>query len=546
MFPLQKTSFIRNWNVPKSNGWIKFQHHLHRQQYFSSNCSLCNNPSILQKEDPPPIISDHPQFDTNHPTKANYHHHHLQHTSTLRHRIIHTISEFIGLQLVNKLAFRIEKTLAKKALSRKLISKSSILMMERVIEKTAVRVLQRIGRGAVLSVPLIGGILAVYSCRNDYLRARKEQQQHHHHSSEHDHLLHVHLSKKEHIQIRRKNKLEAYKYFFISSVFNGLDALLNGGMFYVAAFREDVTNELHPSQQQQLGIIEALQQLPNSMLHHTLENETILALLEVGSLASVVTATCMAILGEIASSQSRISNRLKDHHDHETNDLNNDSSSTIVIRNGNGTLITIAGNSTSSSYADNIPAVQARINLPTGIFVHPITQDVYFVDTFLNKVRKVSNETGLITTLAGTGAESSGGDDGPALNATIWRPWGLYLNHTTMEMFVTETYGEKIRKIFSNGTIIIIAGNGNVGQTGDGGLAIKAQLSNPTCVRQLPNGDVLFLDRYNNNLRRIDTNGIIWTVAGLFSYGYNGDNIPATKANLYNPFEFTVAENGDI
>ncbi|KAG2387617.1 hypothetical protein C9374_001211 [Naegleria lovaniensis] len=293
--------------VLKSNSNIKFQLHVQRQQ-FSSNCSLCINPSSLRK-DRSTIMNNATWERQQHNIlqQANDHVHH--HSSSISHKIIHSISEYIGLQLVNKLACRIEKSLAKKVLSKKLVSKSSVLMLERVIEKTAVRILQRVGRGAVLSIPLLGGILAAYSCRNDYLRARKEQEWS---ETFHDPPIHERVLNSEPMSstasMKKLTKLEAYKYFFIASALNGLDALLNCGMFYVAAFREDESMNHHDDGNEvQLGLFETLQQLPNSVLNHSvLDNETILAVLEVGSLASVVTATCMAILGEIASSHARV------------------------------------------------------------------------------------------------------------------------------------------------------------------------------------------------------------------------------------------------
>ncbi|KAG2387616.1 hypothetical protein C9374_001210 [Naegleria lovaniensis] len=215
-----------------------------------------------------------------------------------------------------------------------------------------------------------------------------------------------------------------------------------------------------------------------------------------------------------------------------------------------GKLSTIAGNSTapkSTAYVDNIPAVNAHIQFAAGVYVHPFTQDVYFADTFTDKIRKVSNETGLVTTFAGTGADSSSGDGGHALNASLWRPMGIYMNHTTNEMFITESYGLDglVRKVFSNGTITTIAGKGNAG---DGSLAVQAHLFSPCAVHQTMNGDVFILDKGDHVLRRIDARtGIISKIAGIYSsYGYNGDDIPATSAKLFNPFGFTVAENGDV
>ncbi|KAG2382129.1 hypothetical protein C9374_005921 [Naegleria lovaniensis] len=210
-----------------------------------------------------------------------------------------------------------------------------------------------------------------------------------------------------------------------------------------------------------------------------------------------------------------------------------------------GRVTTIAGGGNST--ADNIPAVQSVIAWTMGVTVHPTTNDVYFTDVFGHKIRKVSGTTGIITTFAGTGGESSSGDGGPAINATMNRPFMLYLNHTTMEMFVAEANSQRIRKIFANGTITTIAGNGNFARGTEGGLAITSSMKTPSCVREAPNGDVFYMEINDSVLRRINKQtGILSTVAGTFSIGYNGDGIPARQASLSSPYGFVITDNGDI
>jgi len=93
-------------------------------------------------------------------------------------------------------------------------------------------------------------------------------------------------------------------------------------------------------------------------------------------------------------------------------------------------------------------------------------------------------------------------------------------------------------------TISTIAGSGNTGYTGDGGPALKATLNDPRGVVTDPNGVVYFCDRLNHAVRKIDTNGVISTVAGTGTAGYNGDNIPGTQAQLDQPWRVTMDPAG--
>ena len=95
-------------------------------------------------------------------------------------------------------------------------------------------------------------------------------------------------------------------------------------------------------------------------------------------------------------------------------------------------------------------------------------------------------------------------------------------------------------------TISTVAGNGRIGYSGDGGPATSAALSDPRGVITDPAGNVYFCDRGNNAVRKIDTSGIITTVAGTGTAGYNGDNIPGTQARLNSPWRVTIDPAGNL
>ncbi len=95
-------------------------------------------------------------------------------------------------------------------------------------------------------------------------------------------------------------------------------------------------------------------------------------------------------------------------------------------------------------------------------------------------------------------------------------------------------------------TISTIAGTGQAGDSGNGGPAIKAQLNDPRGIVTDPAGNVYFCDRLNNLVQKIDTNGIITTIAGTGVAGYNGDNIPGTEAQLSHPWRVTIDPAGNL
>jgi uncharacterized protein (TIGR03437 family) len=95
-------------------------------------------------------------------------------------------------------------------------------------------------------------------------------------------------------------------------------------------------------------------------------------------------------------------------------------------------------------------------------------------------------------------------------------------------------------------TITTIAGTGAQGYTGDGGPATAAKLDDPRGIVTDPAGNIYFCDRDNNVVRKIDTSGIITTIAGTGVAGYNGDNIPGTQAQLNTPWRVTMDPAGNL
>jgi len=154
--------------------------------------------------------------------------------------------------------------------------------------------------------------------------------------------------------------------------------------------------------------------------------------------------------------------------------------------------------------------------------------------------------TGIITTVAGTGAVAGfSGDGGPAVSAKLRAPRTMEAD-THGNLFITDTENHRVRKVDSNGTITTLAGTGTAGYNGDNIPATTAQLNNPHGIAVDAAGNVYIADSPNQRIRRVAPDGIITTVAGTGASGYNGDNIPATTARLNYPKGVEVGPDGGL
>jgi sugar lactone lactonase YvrE len=152
------------------------------------------------------------------------------------------------------------------------------------------------------------------------------------------------------------------------------------------------------------------------------------------------------------------------------------------------------------------------------------------------RIRRVDASTGIITTVAGGATSGFAGDGGPAASALLNTPVGLAID-SSGNIFIADLGNNRIRRIdYSSGIISTVAGNGVAAFAGDGGLATSASLNSPTGVAVDASGNLYIADMLNNAIRRVDgATGIITTVAGTGTAGFNGDGIPATTATLFQP-----------
>ena len=208
-------------------------------------------------------------------------------------------------------------------------------------------------------------------------------------------------------------------------------------------------------------------------------------------------------------------------------------------------ITTVVGTGVSGFSGDGGPATAAKIYSVTGLAFGP-DGSLYFSDGNNYRIRRVSPD-GIITTVAGNGGSGFSGDGGPALQAQIGRPERLHVARDGSILFGVFN-GARIRKVDPAGIITTVAGTGTAGWSGDGGPATAANISQyPRAVSFDPDGGFYSLDDYNRRaVRRVSTDGIIWTIAGTGFATYNGDGILAVNAALCNPEDLALGPEGSV
>lgn len=209
-----------------------------------------------------------------------------------------------------------------------------------------------------------------------------------------------------------------------------------------------------------------------------------------------------------------------------------------------GALSTVAGVGVAGYCGDGGPAISACLNTPYYLALDR-SGDLYIAEKYGHRVRRVSAGSGVITTVAGTGERGFSGDGGPAVRARLDNPTGLAFD-ADGNLYVADMFNHRIRRIGRDGIIRTIAGTGEAGFGGDGGPATGARLYYPTEVVIDRDGNLLIADYLNARIRRIDSGGIIHTVAGAGKEGFSGDGGPAVSASLYLPWSVTAGPDGSI
>jgi hypothetical protein len=223
-----------------------------------------------------------------------------------------------------------------------------------------------------------------------------------------------------------------------------------------------------------------------------------------------------------------------------------------------GDLVNICGTGARGFAGDGGPAAAAVLNLPVAV-VYDAAGNMYISDQANDRIRKVDAATQMISTFAGVGpcldpTTCPGlGDGGPAVAATISlpqgqsaRPAGRIDIDAAGNIFIADSLDNRVRKIDTAGIMTTVAGNGNLGATGDGGPATDAALNDLSDVAVGPDG-LYIADTDNNCVRVVRGDGTIATVAGVCGQsGFAGDGGLATAALLDRPGGIALDSQGTL
>ena len=190
----------------------------------------------------------------------------------------------------------------------------------------------------------------------------------------------------------------------------------------------------------------------------------------------------------------------------------------------------------------------AQLNCPYGVFVS--NGEVFICDTENHRVRKVLRN-GQIVTIAGTGIQGYNGECILATDAQLNSPYSVFVSSSN-QVYISEFSGQRIRKIDSRGIISTIAGTGEIGYNRDFRLATTAKLFIPCGLFVTEDEQVLFADYGNRRVRKINRRGLITTIAGSGKRAFSGDGKLAINASLDSPtsvfqykHEIYIADSGN-
>ncbi len=213
----------------------------------------------------------------------------------------------------------------------------------------------------------------------------------------------------------------------------------------------------------------------------------------------------------------------------------------VNISNGQ-TISTIAGGSGPAYSGDGAVATAAHLNSPSGVFVN-VSGEVFIADGGNGSVRKITTD-GVIHTVAGNGTNGFAGDGYAATAAKLNNPQAV-ITDAVGNIYIADHDNHRVRKVNSAGIITTIAGTGVMGFGGDGGPATAAKLNYPSHLLFDAAGNLLIADAGNGRIRSIDPAGNISTTAGGGGGGL-GDGGPATAAGLYWPRSMVYDAGGNM
>ncbi len=208
-----------------------------------------------------------------------------------------------------------------------------------------------------------------------------------------------------------------------------------------------------------------------------------------------------------------------------------------------GQIITTICGSGTGGLGDAGQASAAELGMPAGITIDA-AGNIFIADQAANSVRKI-NTAGIINTIAGNGTVGYSGDGGPATAAQLYGPTGIVCDNAG-NVYVSDQWNFCVRKINTNGIITTIAGIAVQGYTGDGGQATAAELNLVSGLTFDKNGNLYICDNGSSVVRMVNTAGIITRFAGTGIEGYSGDGGQAILAEFAAPSWLSIDTIGNF
>jgi serine/threonine-protein kinase len=200
-----------------------------------------------------------------------------------------------------------------------------------------------------------------------------------------------------------------------------------------------------------------------------------------------------------------------------------------------GVVTTFAGSGANGSV--DATGTLASFAYPSAVAVD-VSGNVYVADAGNNKIRKIT-PAGVVTTLAGSGIADSVNATGTL--ASFDTPSGIAVD-ASGNVYVGDTWNDKIRKITPTGVVTNFAGSGTAGSVNATGTL--ASFNRPNSVAIDGSGNVYVADQTNNKIRKITSAGVVTTLAGSGTQG----SVDATGAlaSFYSPIGVAVDASGNV
>ena len=221
-----------------------------------------------------------------------------------------------------------------------------------------------------------------------------------------------------------------------------------------------------------------------------------------------------------------------------------DSYNDVVARvNEGGEIEVVAGTGIRGFDGEEGPATESKLNKPYDVDVDN-EGNIYIIENRSHRLRKVTPD-GFMSTLVGAGDQGPSGDPQPSITARLNSPWGVSVD-TSGRVYVADGGHHVVRRVNLDGTIETVAGSGTPGYSGDGGPALEAQLDVPQSMYLRRDGSLLIGDEHNHVIRLVDPNGTISTIAGTGEPSNIIDATDSPRVGLNDPEDVIERKDGSI